>query len=638
MNEDRISKEQLYAALKKYWGYEHFRPMQLEAMLSVCGGRDTLALMPTGAGKSMLYQVPTLAREDGFCIVVTPLIALMKDQVDKLKRKGIPAVAVHSGLTPHQVDVGLDNCIYGDVRFLYIAPERIGSEIFRTRVPLMKPTLIAVDEAHCISQWGYDFRPAYLKIHTLRTLLPQVPVLALTASATERVADDVMSRLDFKDGVLLRSSFERANLSFSVRKVEDKNQQLMRMINNVAGQGIVYLRTREGVEQVAESLKNEGVAASPYHGGMGAAERAMRQDEWMSGKTRIMVATNAFGMGVDKPDVRFVVHYSVCDSIESYYQEAGRAGRDGGRAYALLLVSPDDKSRARHRFESEFPSLDTIKRCYESIFNYLQIGVGEGKGASLDFDVHDFCRSFKFFTPSALSAISILQQNGYLTFTDEADHPSRIMFCVSRDSLYRIRVERGDLDYILRVLLRMYGGLFTEFRAISEKEIAVVSGYTVQRVRELLKMLWQLRIIRYIPSKRTAMLYLDEPRYDIADLYISPESYKIRKDMAVERYRAMFEYADNDTECRSVQLRRYFGEADPRPCGICDVCIARRKSVPAAELTSRVLEIVRSGGATVKDIVGGMQAEDAAVLHEIAKLVENGKIEVRADGIVGIIR
>lgn len=351
----------------------------------------------------------------------------------------------------------------------------------------------------------------------------------------------------------------------------------MRIVNNVAGQGIVYLRTREGVEQLAESLKNEGVAVSYYHGGMGTAERTMRQDEWMSGKSRIMVATNAFGMGVDKADVRFVVHYSMCDSVENYYQEAGRAGRDGKRAYALLLVSPDDKNRARRRFDSEFPSLETIKRCYDAVFNYLQIGVGEGKGASLDFNVPDFCRTFKFFTPAALSAISILQQNGYMTLADEADHPSRIMFCVSRDSLYRIRVERDDLDYFLRVILRMYGGLFTEFRAISEQEIAAVSGYTVQRVKELLKMLWQLRIIRYIPSKRTAMLYLDEPRYDTADVYISPESYKIRKDLAVERYRSMFEYADNDELCRSVQLRRYFGEKEPQPCGICDVCIAKRQ-------------------------------------------------------------
>jgi len=636
--ENVVGKKELYSTLKKYWGYEEFRPMQLEAMLSVCGGTDTLALMPTGAGKSMLYQVPTLARQDGLCIVVTPLIALMKDQMDKLRRRGIPAVAIHSGLTPHQVDIGLDNCIYGDVKFLYIAPERIGSEIFRSRAPLMKPTLIAVDEAHCISQWGYDFRPAYLKIASLRTLLPDVPILALTASATQAVADDIMRHLDFKDGIVLRAGFGRANLSFSVRKVDDKNQQLMRMIDNVEGQGIVYLRTREGVEQVAESLKRSGVATSCYHGGMGAAERIMRQDEWMSGRSRVMVATNAFGMGIDKPDVRFVVHYSMCDSIESYYQEAGRAGRDMKRAYALLLVSPDDKSRARRRFDSEFPSLETVKRCYESVFNFLQIGVGDGKGASFDFNIPEFCRSYKFFAPAALNAISILQQNGYMTLADEADYPSRIMFCVSRDSLYKIRVERDDLDYFLRVILRMYSGLFSEFRAINEQEISVVSGYTVERVKELLKMLWQLRIIRYIPSKRTAILYLDEPRYDTGDVYISPESYTIRKDMAAVRYRAMFEYSENDSECRSVQLRRYFGEPEPQPCGICDVCIARRKAAPERDISARVLGLVESGAVSVKDIVRGISADDAAVVSAIEKLVEKRKIAVGTDGIVRIIR
>ncbi len=361
--------DKLRAALSKHWHYEGFRPMQLETILSVWNGRDTLSLMPTGAGKSLLYQLPTMAREDGFCIVVTPLIALMKDQVDKLRARGISATAVHSGMTPDQIDAALDNCVYGDVRFLYVAPERLASELFRMRLQRMNPTLLAVDEAHCISQWGYDFRPSYLRIAEIRALIPTVPVLALTASATDEVTEDIMAQLRMVGGRVMRTSFERANLSYSVRRVEDKNGQLMRVIEGVPGAGIVYVRTRAGVEQLADWLTQNGVATSHYHGGMEAAERTIRQEEWTSGRKRVMVATNAFGMGIDRADVRFVVHWSMPDSVENYYQETGRAGRDGKRAYGVLLTSPDDRLRAENRFAVEFPSLDAIKDVYELIFN-----------------------------------------------------------------------------------------------------------------------------------------------------------------------------------------------------------------------------------------------------------------------------
>ncbi len=600
--------DKLRATLRKYWRYEGFRPGQLETILSVVGsslegpptGRDTLSLMPTGAGKSLLYQLPTMARKDGFCVVVTPLIALMKDQVDKLRARGISAVAVHSGMTPDQIDAALDNCVYGDVRFLYVAPERLASEMFRLRLPRMNPTLLAIDEAHCISQWGYDFRPSYLRIAEIRALIPATPVLALTASATEQVVEDIMAQLKMVGGKVVRTSFERPNLSYSVRKVEDKGGQLMRVIEGVPGAGIVYVRTRAGVEQLAAWLAEKGV----YHGGMQAGERTLRQEEWTSDKKRIMVATNAFGMGIDKADVRFVVHWSVPDSVENYYQESGRAGRDGQRAYCLLLLSPDDRSRAVNRLEAEFPSLETIKQVYELIFNYLQVGIGEGRDYSFDFNVFDFCHVNKLFTWTALNAIRILQSNGYMVLTDESDHPARVMFCVSRDDLYRLRIERDDLDHFLRTIMRMYNGIFTEFRSVDEQEIASVSGYTVDRVKELFKTLWQLRVIRYIPSRRTPLLFFPMERLPVEDVYIAPNTYTIRKELAVSRSAQIFDYAgegggdfgsgvhggkSGGEECRSVWLRRYFGEADPQECGVCDVCLSRRgKAAPSDECDESV--------------------------------------------------
>ncbi len=507
-----IDRDKLRAVLRKYWGHEEFRPMQLETIESVCEGRDTLSLMPTGAGKSLLYQLPTMARKDGFCIVVTPLIALMKDQVDKLRARGISAVAVHSGMSAEQIDGALDNCVYGDVKFLYLAPERITGEMFRTRLPRMNPTLLAVDEAHCISQWGYDFRPSYLRIAEIRALVPRTPVLALTASATDAVAEDIMDKLKMVGGRTIRSSFERPNLSYSVRATEDKNGQLVRVLEGVPGSGIVYARTREGVEQLAAWLTERGFDAGSYHGGMDPAQRTARQEEWISGRQRIMVATNAFGMGIDKADVRFVVHYSIPDSVEHYYQETGRAGRDGRRAYAVLLVSPDDATRAKNRFANEYPSLETIKQIYEDIFNYVQVALGEGAEYSFDFNVFDFCRTTGRFSWSVLNAIKILQANGYMVLTDESDRPARVMFRVSRDDLYRLRVERDELDHFLRTIMRMYNGIFTELRPVNESEIADRSGYTVDRVRELFKTLWQLRVISYIPSRRTPLLFFPDSK------------------------------------------------------------------------------------------------------------------------------
>lgn len=638
----------IHAVLKRYWGYTEFRSVQERIIRDVLDGRDTLALMPTGGGKSLTYQVPTLARE-GLCIVVTPLIALMKDQVDRLRALRIPAVAVHAGLSPRQLDIALDNCVYGDVRFLYVAPERLASEAFRLRVVRMNVSLIAVDEAHCISQWGYDFRPSYLRIAELREKLPGVPVLALTASATPRVAEDIRYQLKFAEPHVVRGDFRRPNLSYSVRHTDDKNAQLMRLLQHVAGSGIVYMRTREGAEQLAETLREAGIAAAAYHGGLGHAERSARQEEWLCGKVRVMVATNAFGMGIDKPDVRFVVHYSMCDSLESYYQEAGRAGRDGKRAYALLLVASDDADRIVRRFKQEFPPLEQVKEIYERVCSYLQIGIGDGAGASVLFNIYEFCAHEHLYAGTVQSALKLLQQNGYLTLTDAQDHPARVMFCVSRDDLYKLRVKRDDLDHFIRTLLRLYDGIFTDFRPIDEGELATWSGYTVERVKELLKRLWQLRVIRYIPSNRSPLLYFDEERLPRADLYIAPETYARRLALTQERFEQMLAYASNDTRCRSVVLDAYFGGEGAEPCGICDCCLVRRREEKrrAAErsgaasddgsdaaLRDELLRRLDAGAADPRTLCAGLPCPPERSAELLRTLIDRGLIGMQSDGTV----
>ncbi len=640
-NDDKI-----YEVLRRYWGYTGFRSIQEQIIRDVLDGRDTLALMPTGGGKSLTYQVPTLAGE-GLCVVITPLIALMKDQVDRLRKLGIPAVAIHSGLSPRQIDIGLDNAAYGDVRFLYVAPERLFTEAFRLRVQRMPVTLIAVDEAHCISQWGYDFRPSYLQIAHLRELLPDVPVLALTASATDKVADDIMSHLKFREKHLLRSSFSRPNLSYAVRHTDDKNEQLLRLVNNVAGSGIVYMRTREGTEQIADLLREKGIAVTSYHGGMAHTERTLRQEEWISGKARVMVATNAFGMGIDKQDVRFVVHYTPCDSLESYYQEAGRAGRDGERAYALLLISSDDPERIVKRFDMEFPPLKQVKDIYDSICNYLQIPIGDGETTSYMFNLHDFCSREHIYSGTVVSALKLLQQNGYLTYTDAEEHPARIMFTVSRDELYRLRVEKEDLDTIIRILLRLYNGIFTEFRPINEGEIATWSGYTVEKVKERLKRLWLLRVIRYIPSNRSPMLFFNRERLDRHNLYISPDTYRRRRELMEERFGSMLRYAQNEERCRSQIIEEYFGDRDAQPCGVCDVCLARRReqnrrlaaTSPDDDkaLLSRLLERLATSPADPHTLAATFPSSPEHLARLLKIALREGKITTLEDGKLKII-
>ncbi len=629
-----MEQNDIRGVLKRYWGFDRFRPLQEEVIRTVLADRDALVLMPTGGGKSLIYQVPTLARE-GLCVVVTPLIALMKDQVDRLRARGIGAVAIHAGLSPRQIDVALDNCAYDPkMKFLYIAPERIASETLRLRLPRMNVRLIAVDEAHCISQWGYDFRPAYRQIAELRERCPEASVLALTASATGAVAEDIMQNLHFDEKRIFRGDFSRPNLSYAVRHTEDKNGQLLRIAENVPGSGIVYVRTREATEEIAAWLRQEGITAAAYNGGLPHTERALRQEEWMNGKVRVMVATNAFGMGIDKADVRFVVHYSMCDSLESYYQEAGRAGRDGRRSYAVLLAASDDDSKIMKRFDAEFPPLEDIKSIYEKACDYVQVAVGDGLYASFVFNIHDFCAREHLYIGKVKAAMDLLAQNGYMTLTDEMENPARIIFCVSRDDLYKIRVDRNDLDHIIRTVLRLYNGVFTEFRAIDEREIAAASGYTVERVKELLKRMWQMRIIRYIPSNSSPMLFFDEERLPTKDLYISPDTYLHRKRLMRERFENMLAYTANETECRSAVLQRYFGDAEAEDCGVCDICLAKRrraKSV-ARDLAESAAEIIRAEPITARELCRRLKADPSAVAEAVDRMRAEGKISVEPSG------
>ena len=618
--------------LRRWWGYDGFRPLQRDVIDSVLSGRDTLALMPTGGGKSLTYQVPAMAVE-GLTIVITPLIALMKDQVDALRKRGIAAVVVHSGMDARRIDMALDNCVYGDVKLLYISPERLATDTFRLRLDRMNVSFVAVDEAHCISQWGYDFRPSYLRIAEVREYAPNAPVLALTASATDLVAEDIMRHLGFSEKRILRASFSRPNLSYVVRETEDKFEQLMRVVQSVEGSGIIYASTREGTEQIAAKLKSEGVNAEFYHAGLPNMERSIRQTEWHSGKVRIMVATNAFGMGIDKADVRFVIHYTMCDSLEAYYQEAGRAGRDGKRSYAVLLTTAEDAPRIERRFENEFPPITEIKYIYERIANYLQVAIGDGEGASFIFNIYDFCHRERLFRGRVESALKLLDINGYMTLIEEHDKPAQLIFNCSRDSLYKVNVGGNDMDKLLRTILRLYDGVFSRFRTIDELLIATHAELSAERVHELLKVLWRMNVIRYIPAARSPMILFQTERLPIKDIYISPDSYGYRQKLMRERFENMLRYATSEDECRSQIIERYFGDKNAKECGVCDVCVRRKKlrksdNGGAEKLRDAILSLLMEQPCTIKDVVANLKGEPRLIVEIVDKMLREGKISL----------
>ena len=564
--------------LKQYWGYDDFRGIQREIIESIGTGHDTLGLMPTGGGKSITFQVPALAKE-GVCIVITPLIALMKDQVQNLRRRGIRAAAIYSGMSHDDILTTLENAVFGAVKILYVSPERLSSDIFRTKLRHMKVCFITVDEAHCISQWGYDFRPSYLTIADIRHDLPDVPVLALTATATPTVIDDIQERLAFAEKRVFRMSFERSNLAYVVRDASDKRDELQHILNNVEGAAIVYVRSRRRTKEISDLLNAAGISATFYHAGLDTTDKDERQKAWQQDKIRVMVATNAFGMGIDKPDVHVVVHIDCPDSIEAYFQEAGRAGRDGDKSYAVLLYNEGDKRKLLKRISDTFPEKDYIRQVYDHLAYYYQVGTGSGYNATFEFNVDDFCHKFHHFPIQVHSALKILNRAGYVEYIEEQENQARVMFCLTRDQLYRLNQVSADEDRVITALLRNYGGLFVDYGFIDEAFIAHETGLTKPLVYMTLKGLAQRSIIRFIPQKHTPYVRYMQRREDSENLMFPPAVYDDLKQRYTDRIHAMIDYVETDDQCRSRQLLRYFGEQNDHDCGQCDVCLSYSKTL-----------------------------------------------------------
>lgn len=563
--------------LKQWWGYDNFRGIQKDIIESIYAGHDTLGLMPTGGGKSVAFQVPALMKE-GVCLVVTPLIALMKDQVTMLKRRGIKAAAVYTGMSRTEVITALENCIFGDYKFLYISPERLSSELFLAKLRDMKVSFITVDEAHCISQWGYDFRPSYLSVGNVRRLLPGVPVLALTATATPEVIVDIQKRLSFEKENVFRMSFERKNLAYVVRRVEAKTDELLHILKSLSGCAIVYCRNRKGTEEIADFLQDNGITATCYHAGLAGDVRDERQKDWQENKVRVMVATNAFGMGIDKPDVRCVIHLDMPDSPEAYFQEAGRGGRDGKKAFAVLLYNNKDKTTLKRRVAEAFPDKDFIRRIYEHLAYYYQLAMGDGQGVTREFDLEKFCRTFRHFPIPAESALTILTRAGYIEYTSEDDNKSRVMFLTTRDDLYRLESPDNDTERVIQSLLRAYSGLFQDFVYIEESRVARLAGIAGDRIYPILISLARQHVISYIPRKRVAYITYTRPRSDSEHLYFPESVYEKRKEAYIRRINAMIDYVEDEDKCRSRMLLDYFGERNEHNCEVCDVCLQRHAS------------------------------------------------------------
>ena len=625
--------------LKQYWGYDSYRGIQEEIIKSIGEGRDTLGLMPTGGGKSITFQVPALAK-DGLCIVITPLIALMKDQVQNLRQRGIKAVAIYSGMTRQEILIALENCIFGNYKFLYISPERLDTDIFKQKLRAMKVNMITVDESHCISQWGYDFRPAYLKIADIRELLPGVPLLALTATATPDVVQDIQSRLKFREKNVFRMSFERKNLAYIVRKTDNKTAELLHILRRMPGSAIIYVRSRRRTKETTELLTHEGITADFYHAGLDNAVKDIRQKRWQDGECRVMVATNAFGMGIDKPDVRLVIHLDLPDSPEAYFQEAGRAGRDGEKAYAVILYSKSDKVTLHKRIPDTFPDKDYIKKVYEHLQYYYQMAMGDGLGCTKEFNLEEFCRKFKHFPVPADSALKILTQAGYIEYTDEQDNASRIIFTIRRDELYKLREMGNETEALVQTILRSYTGLFTDYAYISETALSLRTGLTRQQIYNVLMSLSKRRIIDYIPRKKTPYIIYTRERVELNHLHISPAVYEERKERYEARIRAMVDYVTSETACRSRMLLRYFGEKNENNCGQCDVCLSGHAAheLPTdtfEKLKKELLTILQEQVLTPAEVAEKTEADRDLLSHAIQYLLEEGEIKIK-DGILSI--
>jgi ATP-dependent DNA helicase RecQ len=619
--------------LTKYWGYAAFRPLQEEIIESVACGKDTLGLMPTGGGKSVTYQVYSLSRP-GICLVITPLIALMKDQVENLNARGIKALAIYSGMTLPEIKIAFDNAAWGNYKFLYLSPERISTERFKERIKQLDVNLIAVDEAHCISQWGYDFRPSYLKIAELRDLLPDVPVLAVTATATTQVIEDIQLQLKFKAKNVLRTSYYRSNLIYLVRNEEDKVNYLLKAVQKAKGTGIVYVRSRKQTREISDFFRKNNISADYYHAGLSSKTRSERQENWKSGKCRVIVSTNAFGMGIDKADVRFVIHLETPDSVEAYFQEAGRGGRDGKRAYSVLLFNNSDKVKLQRNVAKSFPEPDVIKRIYEAVCNFYQVAVGFGKDQVLEFSMALFASRFSLQITEVYNSLKILQREGYLELTDDLDNPSKVYFKVDRDDLYKFQVANADFDGFVKLLLRSYTGLFTNYVQIDEKLLAKRANVSPDLVYEFLCRLRTHHIIDFIPQKKTPFIIFSKERIDMERIKISKENYDDRKRDYLNRIEAMIHYASSGHKCRSQLLLEYFGETESVRCGKCDVCLHMNElniSSYEFDAISEQIQNVLEVPCFYEELLTQIGGNTDNVVKIVRWLLENEKISYRVD-------
>jgi len=616
--------------LKQYWGFSSFRPLQQDIITAVMNGEDTLALLPTGGGKSLCFQVPAMAKE-GICIVVSPLIALMKDQVENLKARGINAVAIYAGMGKREIDILLDNCIYGPVKFLYLSPERLLSDLVKTRISYMNVNLVAIDEAHCISQWGYDFRPPYQKISALREIHPDVPFIALTATATAFVRQDIQDKLELKDPKIFVQSFARKNLSYVVFDLEDKYKKLIGIITNVKGSGLVYVRNRRETAEVALFLQRNNIAADFYHAGLEKDERSRKQSDWKQNKIRVMVATNAFGMGIDKPDVRFVVHLDLPESLEAYYQEAGRAGRDGRRSFAVLLANRSDQMALKAKYTDSFPSVEEIRKTYHYLGSYFQLAYGAGAGVSFSFDLADFCKRFKLGVIKTIGALKFLEHDGYLTLSENIFLPSRLMFTAGNEDVYRFQIENSGYDPLIKTVLRSYGGMFDHYAPISESDIAKRLGISFNDVVRQLNNLQEQGLLSYLKQSDQPQLQYILARVDLMHLDTDVKYIELRRKVQAEQITGVLSYAGTAV-CRSIQLLAYFDEPNADKCGVCDVCLAEKKVAELAELTDKIdfeiATLLQTGIQSLDELVQEIKAgSDQEKLSRIRELLDAGKIK-----------
>ncbi len=621
----------IHEILEKYWGYRSFRPSQEEIINSILAGNDTLALLPTGGGKSICFQVPALA-QDGICIVVSPLIALMKDQVENLVKKGIKAIAITSAMHKREIDIALDNCVHGKIKFLYLSPERLETEIVKVRLQKMNVNLIAIDESHCISQWGYDFRPSYLKIELLREILPKVPVLALTATATKEVVKDIQEKLYFKKNNVIQKSFERKNVAYILLNEEDKLARLVKIANNVKGTGIVYVRNRKKTQEIASYLKSHNIDADFYHAGLDAKTRDIKQSKWINNESRVIVCTNAFGMGIDKPDVRFVVHIDLPDSLEAYFQEAGRAGRDERKAFAILLYNNGDKIELQRNVELSFPSMEDIRQTYQALANFYQIPTGSGLGCTYNFDISTFCDNYKLQPITVFNCLKFIEREGYILLSDAFFQPARIKLELNREDLYKFQISNPAFDVFIKMLLRSYSGLFDNFEKVNEFDLAKKLNTKQEDVVKKLNYLQQNKIITYAPQTELPQLTFTMPRVDTKDLSLSKENFSSLKKRAIERMESVLNYTESTHKCRNQLLLAYFGEIESTACGQCDVCLEEKRKVLHTDeyenISNQIKQLLSVHPMELKMLINSItDVHEDKIIHTIQLMVDNEQLK-----------